>query len=332
MEYASFIGIDISKLTIDVSHLDDEGELIGVKEFSNNMAGFNRMLQWIKIKLLEGKPLFCLEHTGIYCLPICLYLEENHLDYSIQSGLQIKRSMGIQRGKNDKADAKIIAKYAFLNRKEITISKLPSKAILKLKQLISYRDRLVKTKVALTTASKELKSFSDKELHKHICDDSQSHVKELSQSISRVDKLLKEIIASDPELNRLFGLITSVKGVGLQIAANLLISTHSFTRFKNWRKFSCYCGLAPFEFSSGSSIRGITRVSHLGNKKVKAIIGNGVASAIQNDPEIAAYYSRKVEEGKHKMVVLNAIKNKLIARVFAVVKRGTPFISLYQHA
>ena len=64
---------------------------------------------------------------------------------------------------------------------------------------------------------------------------------------------------------------------------------------------------------------------------MKAIIGNGIASAIQNDPEIAKYYHRKLEEGKHKMVVLNAVKNKLISRVFAVIKRGTPFVPLFQH-
>ena len=65
---------------------------------------------------------------------------------------------------------------------------------------------------------------------------------------------------------------------------------------------------------------------------MKAIIGNGIASAIQHDPELASYYQRKLKEGKHKMVVLNAIKNKLIGRVFAVVKRGTPFVPLFQHA
>ena len=139
------------------------------------------------------------------------------------------------------------------------------------------------------------------------------------------------MISEDEELSRLFELATSVKGIGLQIATHMLIVTHGFTKFKNWRKFSCYCGLAPFEYSSGSSIRGRTKVSHLGNKKVKAMIGNGVASAIQNDPEIAIYYKRKLDEGKHKMVVLNAIKNKLISRVFSVVKRGTPFVPLFQH-
>lgn len=331
MNFTLFIGIDVSKLTIDVALLDVNGHYQCSSQFSNTTSGFKKMLRWLKDFDNSQSYLFCLEHTGVYSLPICVFLEEtNHL-YSLQSGLQIKRSMGIQRGKNDKADAKVIAKYGFLNRGDISISKLPSKVILKLKNLVAYRDRLVKMKAAIKTAANELKAYSDKELHKFVCRDSSSHVKQLNVSISKIDKELQLAIDSSEELKRLFHLISSVKGIGLQIATNMLISTHGFTKFKSWRKFSCYCGLAPFEYSSGSSIRGKTRVSHLGNKRMKAMIGNGIASAIQNDPEIAQYYQRKLKEGKHKMVVLNAIKNKLISRAFAVVKRGTPFVNLYQH-
>lgn len=332
MEFTSFVGIDISKLTIDVALLDADGKHQGVKKFTNSKGGFEQMLAWLKSQSVLKECLFCLEHTGIYCLPICVFFEEVKLAYSLQPGLQIKRSMGIQRGKNDKADAQVIGKYAYLNRKDIQLYKLPSKIILKLKQLVSYRERLVKTKVALKTASKELKAFSDKELHELIVTDSTKHIEQLNRSIAVIDKTLRQLIAEDKELDRLFELASSVKGVGLQIATNMLVITHGFTRFKNWRKFSCYCGLAPFEYSSGTSIKRKTKVSHLGNKKIKALIGNGIASAIQNDPEIAAYYKRKIEEGKHKMVVMNAIKNKLISRVFAVIKRGTPFVPLYQHA
>jgi transposase len=331
MEFTSFVGIDISKLTIDVALLDIDGNHQGVKEFTNSKNGFEQMIRWLKNESTLIESLFCLEHTGIYCLPICVFFEEAKLTYSLQSGLQIKRSMGIQRGKNDKADARVIGKYAYLNRKDIQLYKLPSKVILKLKQLVSYRERLVKTKVALKTASKELKAFSDKDLHELVVVDSTKHIDQINRSIAKIDKLLRQLIQEDKELNRLFELASSVKGVGLQIATNMLITTHGFTRFENWRKFSCYCGLAPFEYSSGTSIKGKTKVSHLGNKKIKALIGNGIASAIQNDPEIAAYYKRKLEEGKHKMVVMNAIKNKLISRVFAVIKRGTPFVPLYQH-
>ena len=154
----------------------------------------------------------------------------------------------------------------------------------------------------------------------------------LTRSIAQIDQELRQLIDQDPELKKLFDLAVSVKGIGLQIAANMLVATHGFTRFTTWRKFSCYCGLAPFEYRSGSSIRGKTRVSPLGNKRLKAMIGNGIASAIQNDPEIKAYYQRKLKEGKHKMVVMNAIKNKLISRVFAVIKRETPFVTIYKHA
>ncbi len=332
MEFTSFVGIDISKLTIDVALLDVDGKHQGVKKFTNSKDGFERMFAWLKSQSVLKECLFCLEHTGIYCLPICVFFEEVKLAYSLQPGLQIKRSMGIQRGKNDKADAQVIGKYAYLNRKDIQLYKLPSKIILKLKQLVSYRERLVKTKVALKTSSKELKAFSDKDLHELIVTDSTKHIEQINSSIATIDKTLRQLIAEDKELDRLFELASSVKGVGLQIATNMLVITHGFTRFKNWRKFSCYCGLAPFEYSSGTSIKRKTKVSHLGNKKIKAMIGNGTASAIQNDPEIAAYYKRKIAEGKHKMVVMNAIKNKLISRVFAVIKRGTPFVPLYQHA
>ena len=331
MKFTSFVGIDISKKDFDVAILNNQGITFKTQKFPNSVSGFERLSRLISKTNRVEESLICLEHTGVYCLPICIYLEESGMKYTLQPGLQIKRSMGIQRGKNDKADAQMIGKYAYLNRNEIKCYTLPSATLMKLKQLISYRERLVKSKVAIKTASKELQLLNDKTLHGLVISDSDSHVESLNKSIAQIDKELKRLVQEDPELKKLFDLATSVKGVGLQIAVNMLVVTHGFTRFKSWRKFSCYCGLAPFEYKSGSSIRGKTKVSHLGNKRMKAIIGNGIASAIQNDPEIAKYYQRKLKEGKHKMVVLNAVKNKLISRVFAVIKRGTPFVPLYQH-
>lgn len=331
MEFTSFIGIDISKSYFDVALLTKEGSLHDRKRFPNGLAGFKHLVKWSGGKATLKGSLFCLEHTGIYGLPICVYFDGLAVHYSLQSGLQIKRSMGIQRGKNDKADAYVIARYAYLHRNGIQCHRLPSKAILKLKQLIPYRERLVKSKTAIKTAAKELVAFAGKGLSGMVCGDSREHVDRLDKSILKLDKAMGQLISEGEKLNALFGLVTSVKGVGLQIAANLLVATHGFSRFKDWRKFSCYCGLAPFEHRSGSSVRGRTKASHLGNRKMKALIGNGVASAIQHDPELAGYSKRKLAEGKHKMVVLNAVKNKMISRVFAVVKRGTPYVALFRH-
>lgn len=333
MELTFFIGIDVSKDKLDVAHYQEKGSM-QTHRFENNTKGFKRMIKSLSFltQSLQNEWLICLEHTGVYSWSLACFLAEQKIHFSIQPALQIKRSMGIQRGKNDAADAKTIARYAYLHRKEIKLTTLPSKALIYLKNLISYRDRLVKSKVSLQTAAKELATHTSKDLHASVVDDSAKHIKALVVSIRDLDKKIKSTIRQDAQLKSLFELSTSVTGVGLHVAANLLVYTEGFTKFDNWRKFSCYCGLAPFEYQSGSSVRGKTRISPLGNKKMKAMIGNGVASAIQWDKEIAHYYNRKLSEGKPKMVVQTAIKNKIISRVFATVRRGTPYVPLFQFA
>jgi len=112
-------------------------------------------------------------------------------------------------------------------------------------------------------------------------------------------------------------------------AVNLIVHTNEFKKLNDPRKLACYCGIAPFEHSSGSSIRGKTRVSHMANKKLKTNLHMASLSGVRNDTDLKKYYERKTAEGKSKLSVLNAVKNKLIARVIAVVKRGTPYQENY---
>ena len=168
MKFTSFVGIDISKKVFDLVLLDQGGKKEGHKQFTNNAKGMEQMESWLQKQVALSSVLFCMEHCGIYSLPLCVYLENSHLKYSLQPGLQIKRSMGIQRGKNDKADALSIARYAYLYRADIRCSQLPSEAILRLKELLSYRERLVKARVSIQTASKELSQVWSE--HSPICD------------------------------------------------------------------------------------------------------------------------------------------------------------------
>ena len=107
-----------------------------------------------------------------------------------------------------------------------------------------------------------------------------------------------------------------------------VVYSNNFQGFTDARKHACYSGVAPFENSSGTSINGKTRVSHLANKRLKSNLSNGARSAVQNDPELRLYYKRKAKEGKEHGVIMNAVKFKLITRVFAVVNRGTPFVKM----
>jgi transposase len=138
-----------------------------------------------------------------------------------------------------------------------------------------------------------------------------------------------ELINEDPELKVLYDLITSVKCVGNVLATELLVYTDGFTRMTNKRQLACYCGVAPFEHSSGTSIRGRAGTSNFANMKLKSTLHMAAVSSLRYVPDIKQYYERKVSEGKHKMTVINAIRNKLIQRVMAVVKRGTPYQENY---
>jgi transposase len=117
-----------------------------------------------------------------------------------------------------------------------------------------------------------------------------------------------------------------------QTAIALLILTGNFTLFGDARKFACFAGIAPFGRQSGKSVYRKAKVSKIGNGQIKSLLSMCTGAAIRTDPQIKEYHQKKRKEGKPEGVVRNAIMNKIIHRVFAVINRGTAFVSLAQHA
>ena len=70
----------------------------------------------------------------------------------------------------------------------------------------------------------------------------------------------------------------------------------------------------------------------MSDRKMKSLLSMASVSAIQHDGELREYYQRKVAEGKPKMIALNNVRNKLLSRVFAVIKRQTPYVDLCKYA
>ena len=139
---------------------------------------------------------------------------------------------------------------------------------------------------------------------------------------------MSELIASDAELSRLFGIITSVQGVGAVTATQILISTNEFRDIKDPKKYACYAGVAPFARESGI-FRGKARVSHMANKRSKTLLHMSALVAISHNKELREFYERKVEEGKNKMSVINAVRNKIILRIFACVNQNRKYDKNY---
>ena len=326
-------GIDVSKLKLDVSIVTDPSS----KKFNhfivdNNKKGISEIFKVIeKMGLETGEVLFCFEHTGVYAMHLCYELQEHQYSYSMVPAIEIKRSRGLVRGKNDKTDSRAIALYAFTHAYKLILSALPELSISKLKLFMVEKEKLKKAILILKTIDENV-GYLPKELLKEAISINHKTIVYLKNRKNEIEKLIHELVNSDEKIKSNFTLVCSVPGVGKEIAINVIMHTRNFTNFENWRKLACYAGMAPFEYSSGSSVRGRTKVSPIANKKLKSILTLGALAAIKHDKQIKEYYQRKVAEGKNKMLVINAIRCKLISRVFAVINRNSPFIDTYKFA
>lgn len=326
-----FIGIDISKATLDVCVLSATME-IHYHEFSNSSKGFIGLLKWLK-ENSEGIAVedwrVCMENTGIYSLGLNCFLHEKSIWQSMENALQIKRSMGVVRGKSDKADCKTIALYAYRFYDKLKPYVLPGETLLRLRALFSQRERLVSIHSQLLLAGQSMKGYA-RELVKDIETQNETLLKNLAEQIKTIDKSLKDCLQQDEELQHKAKLIQSVPGVGQQTASYLLIVSRGMQSFGTAREFACYSGCAPFAHTSGTSIRGKTKVHFIANKKMKMLLHMAAMNAITFNEELKTYYQRKVAEGKNPMSVLNAVRFKLICRIFSVIKRNEEYQKEYR--
>jgi transposase len=327
MDYTHFVGIDVSKNTLDFAVLAGK-ELVFHMQASNDLTGIRDFMKRLK-SLPEfhlDATVFCMEHTGIYNQHLLHFLFGKKAKVCLEASVHIKLSSGLQRGKNDKIDALRIAQYACKNREELKLWQPKREVVEQLKHHTALRNRLLHAKTQLTVALKETASF-DKQAAVQMNRLCKASVQTLKQDIAKTDKAIAEIIAGDAHLQRLFEVVTSVQGIGKVTATAMIVSTNEFKDINDPKKFACYAGVVPFEHTSGTSIRGKARVSHKANKPMKKLLHMSAMVAVNYNDDLKHYYERKLQENKNKMSILNAVRNKLVHRVFACVREN----KLYQN-
>ncbi|WP_316797110.1 transposase [Pedobacter agri] len=321
-----FIGIDISKATFNYCVRYGGGNVLNGK-IANNVESIKEFV--LTLKEITGFKLsyavFGMEVTGVYGLILVNTLTKMKAKVVVEPSMRIKNSLGIIRGKNDKLDAARIARYLIKNLQELKLWIPRRKLIDELSSLSTLRERMVKVGVMITTPLNEDINFIDPSISAaniNLCNPS---IMQVEQLITNIDIKIKALYTNDDHCNRLMKIMLSVMGIGEVTALQILIHTNEFKTITTARTFASYCGVAPFEYDSGTSVKRRAKVSPLANKRIKSLLHNGVRTCIGNDPEIKAYYRRKVDvDKKNKMSVMNAIKFKLICRVFACV-RGDRF-------
>ena len=323
-----FVGADISKRTIDL-YMRTSGRYLKI---SNDEKGFKDLLACFKVEDMSmAEIVLVMEHTGYYSYVFEKFLHRQGIRFVKVSALAIKRSLGIIRGKSDQIDARRIAEYGALHMAKLRFRKASSKATERLRLLTMERNKCIKIRTSLLNTLEVLKNMgvSSRDM---LLRSPQTIINTVNRQIEALEKEMEAVTREDEKLLINYQLLKSIKGVGPIVALHVLVKTNNFEWFDNARQFACYCGLAPFEHTSGTSIRGRTRVSHIADKQMKTLFDLAAKVAIQHDPELKEYYKRRIEEGKSKMSTINVVRNKIVGRMFAVIKRQMPYKSAVQEA
>ncbi len=329
MKACTIIGVDASKLKLDSVMLPHAKSI----QVLNHKKGFGNWILWLKAHLVNSAELLVvMEDTGHYTHLFELFLQSHQIGYCKKPAIEIKKSAGFTRGKSDRADAARIAQYGWLRRDELQPGIYQAEAIMKLRDLLSYRNKLVRDRSGYKARLKEQLVTGRISKGDFLYKEQKKDISYFDKKVLEVEKQIRLLLKTYAEMQRNFELLQSIKGVGKITAAYLIAYTSNFTKFADARKFNCYAGLAPFDHSSGTSIRGRSRVSHMANKHIKCVLRLAAFVSVRYNQELKQYYERRVKEGKSKMSVLNIIGSKLISRMFAVVRKQTPYVELLTEA
>jgi transposase len=312
----TIFGIDISKNTFDV--MDCSGKH---NQFENNQIGFVKFL-----KLLDSDSHCVMEATGYYHYQLAHYLVENKIMVSVENPLSIKRfiQMKLSRIKTDKSDAKMICLYG--QERELQPWVGYSKNQMECFQMM----RLLETYTKQSTAYKN-KLQAEQTLgnpSKDVVGSLKRSLKNLEKESQKIEEILLKLVKEDYQ--EMLTVVQSISGIGSKTALLLLVVTDGFTRFESSGQLCSFCGLTPSIRQSGTSVKGRSRISKIGNAKLRNLLFMCSFTACKHNKACKAIYDRIVNQGKSKKLALIAVCNKLLKQAFAIAKSGVEYNPNYR--
>ncbi len=303
-KYREIHGVDISKDCFDVY-----SERYGHERLANEDDGFHRFLE-----SLEEGDLVVMEATGYYYSRLAGFLPEYDMATSVVNPLSVKRFIQMRLGKvkTDRSDAFQIREYALLNEVPPYSERSPRQA--ERLQLSRYLDLLTKqcTMVKNKMHGEQVPGVPSPMALECMQADLAHLGAQRKRVIDRLDELTRADYAGE------LTLLKSIPGIGERTAIYLLLLTEGFTRFKNADQLVSHAGISPTMRESGTSIRGRSRISKMGNGKLRNLLFMCAFNACRSNSGCRRIYERLVNKGKSKKLALIAVSNKLLRQAFAI--------------
>lgn len=312
---AEFIlGVDIAKRKFDVALLVNEK--LKHKVFNNTQEGFSELTSWLKKHGVEHARV-CMEASSTYGEELAIYLNDVGHTVSVVNPARIKgfAQSELLRTKNDKVDAGVIARFCDKMRPDPWVPLPPE--IRELQALVRRVDAL------LVMRTQELNRLDA--VHETVHQSLKEHITYLDQEIAALKRDVANLIKNDPNLKTKGDLLRSIPGIGEATIAAILAELALFEKCDRVQRVVAFIGLAPKEFTSGSSIKGKPRLSKMGSARMRKALYMPALVAMQYNPIIIRFAERLRKNGKNGKVIVCAVMRKLVHIIFGVLKSGRPF-------
>ena len=311
------LGIDIAKWKFNVCLINPEGKLRH-KVFSNTSTGFEQLHEWLSTQGVE-RVHACLEATGTYGEALALFLHQRSHTVSVINPAAVKAfaQSRLSRTKTDRVDAELIARFCLAQAPPLW-TPLPAE-VRELQALVRRLESL-----------QEMRVMEENRLSSGITVDSvrqsvEEHLTYLHDEIKRCEELIRAHINSNPTLKRGSELLDSIPGIAETTAALLLSELTDITQYRRARQVAAYAGLVPRERQSGTSLRGRTRLSKVGNARLRRALYFPAITALRCSSFFQAWAAGLLKRGKSKKSVICAVMRKLVHLAYGVLKNGKEF-------
>lgn len=324
--FKHYVGIDIGEAHNTVSIFSRPGEpLVATADFENRPEGFEAFESWLlKHGVDKQQAIICMEATGVYGEALCYWLVSKGYRVAVDPPLKIKRAFYPKGHKNDRVDSKQIAEYAYRFQDQLYFWQPKGQLVEQMATLLGTREQLVEQKTASLNAltalkKKVIKNEVAQKVYQETIETLTRHIEELEQELSK-------LIDQDQQYRIWVTWLDTAPGVGILLAANLLVITDGFTKHLEYTVLAAMIGICPYQFRSGSSVWKPDQSAGLGPARLRKLLHLAARSVKTHNAAFIKYFARKEAEGKPKKLILNNIANKLLRLLCAMLREQKPYI------